>query len=154
VAGNFDRYVRSKRSGAGFKVAVMAIKSEKRSAPTDNAEVDGAAAGLAKVVFRGIHQLAPEAGALARWIYPQQSEITAITAEFNIDATRKAHTIFRKQKLSFFHVRAHAIGIGAIAPDERLLDAECGVDEVGQSWHIVSLTKANDETVCARAQIR
>jgi len=55
MAGNLGGHVRSEKSGAGFEVAEVAIKSGKGRARADDTEVNRDAAGLAEKVLRGIH---------------------------------------------------------------------------------------------------
>src|SRR5260370_39886564 len=49
-------HVRSEGTGAGFEITEVAIKSRKGRARTDDAKVDGEAAGLRDKILRGIHQ--------------------------------------------------------------------------------------------------
>src|SRR5438309_7572921 len=55
VAGNFGGHVLSERSGAGFDVTEVAIKSGKGRARADNAEVDRNTASFAEEILGGIH---------------------------------------------------------------------------------------------------
>jgi hypothetical protein len=125
-----------KGGGAGFRVAQVAIKRKEWRAGADHAEVDGDAALFAKVAFGGVHQFAAQAGALACGIDAKEAEIAAIASEFDVNATREAGRIFDKQEVSLFHISRDSFGIGAIAFDERPLDAEGGVDQSGEAFNI------------------
>jgi hypothetical protein len=143
VAGDFQWDVRSERSRAGFEVAEVAIESGERDARADDAQIDGSAAGCAEVILRRVHEFAAQARALARRIDTEQSQVTTITPEFDVDAADEAAGIFREQEFSFLHVSANAFGIDALAFDEGLFDAECGVDQAGERFCVGVLSGTN-----------
>lgn len=154
MARDFGRSIRWEWSGSGFGVAEMTIKSRKRDARADDAQIDGPAASLAEIILRRVHQFAAKATALARRIDTEQSQITASSADFDVDTSGKPGGVFRKQKLSFFHVGPDAIWIDAVAFDKGLLDKEGRVDEPRERFHIMTLGKANSQVVRAQAGIR
>lgn len=154
MAGNFGLDFGWKGGGAGFGVAQVAIKSEQRRPGADHAKVDGDAALSDKVVCGGVHQFAPQAGALPRGIDAQQTQIAAIAAKFYVNATSETCRIFRQKEFPFFHVGADAFGIRAIAVYEGLLDAKSEVDQTGEGFDIGFLSEANVYFLQVRTRIR
>ena len=73
MAGDFGRDIGSERGGADFNIAEVAIESGERGACADDAEINGVATGLAKVILCCIHQFAAHASALAGRIDAEQS---------------------------------------------------------------------------------
>src|SRR5438132_2376530 len=136
VAWDLEGYVGSEGSSPGFVIAEVAVKGRKRNPRANDAEVDGPATGLPKVVFGGIHHFATEPGSLPQGIHAKQPQVTSVTVNLNVDASGQARGILSDEKCSFGHIRANASGINAIALDEGLLDAKSGVDQAGERIHI------------------
>ena len=152
MAGDLGGHVRSERSGPGFEVAEVAIKRRKGRARTDDAKVDGDAAGLAEKILRGVHQFAAQASALVRWVHTEQAEVATVSAKLNVDAPREARGILRQQEFPFLHVGADTVRVGAIAFDEGLLDAEGGVDQTSQGFHVRKGRYAETQGVLLRSR--
>jgi hypothetical protein len=153
VARDFHGDVRSERSGAGFNEPETAIESWERGARADDAQIDGWATHCAKVILCCVHEFAAQASALARRFDTEQSQIAAITAEFDVDAPGKAGGIFREQEFPFLHVSTHAVGIDAVALDEVLFDSKGGVDQVGEWFDIGVLSETNPYAFHSRTRI-
>ena len=147
MAGNFGGHVRSERSGAGFDVTEVAIKSGKGRARADNAEVDRNTAGFAEEILGGIHELAAQAGALARCLYTEQAEVATVTAPFDKNAPGQGGTVFGKQEFASFHVGADAVRARAVACDEGLLDAESGVDQADEGVDVAKICRAEAQGI-------
>ncbi len=143
VAGDLGLDFCRKGRGAGFNVAEMTVKGRKGRAWINYPEVDGDATVFAKVVFGGVHQFPAQAGPLEPGIYAEETQIAAIAAKFDVNATSEARGIFRDQEFSFFHVGADALGIRAVALNEGLLNEEGGVDQAGEGFDIGFLREAN-----------
>src|SRR5437016_9666271 len=99
----------------------MRIKPRKRAARADNAQIDSAAIGRAKIILTRLHQFASQARTLPPRLHAQQSKVTAFSPQFQVHASGKPMRIFGNKKLPFFQVRPHPSRIDAIAFDEWLL---------------------------------
>jgi hypothetical protein len=128
----------------------MAIESRKWSARTDDAQVDRNATGFAKVIFRGVHKLAAQAGALPRRIHTEQPEVAAIGAEFDVNATDEASGILGEEEFPFCHVRAKALSVNSITFNESLLDAEGGIYQADEIVHVSGGRHAEMQAFLAR----
>ena len=154
MAGNSCWDLGGEWSGAGFNVAEMPVEGRQWSARADDAQIDGLTTGLAKIILRRVHQSAAQAGALPSGINAKQSQIAAISAKFDVNTSGEFRGVFRKEKLSFFHVSADAVKAGAVAIYEGCLHPECGVDEPREHFHILALAEANSQIACGWTRIR
>jgi hypothetical protein len=136
MAGNLEGHIGSKRSGADFEVAEVAVKGRERCARAHDAEVDGPATCFAEIALGDIHHFATEPGSLTQWVHAKQAQVAAVTAEFDIDAGREGRGISSDEEFAFCHVGANAFGVDAIAFDEGLLDAESGIDQTNERFGI------------------
>src|SRR5712692_1066103 len=112
------RSVCRERRSSRFDVAEVAIKSRQRCTRADDSQINGDTARGTKTILRSVHQFAAQSGSLAPWFHAEQTQVAAIPANFDIDAASKAHTIFRQQKFSLFHVRANTVSVDALTLDE------------------------------------
>ena len=136
MAGNLDGHIWSKGSRTDFEVAKVAIKGRERRARADDAEVDGLATCFAKIIFSGIHHYAAEPGSLTQRVHTKQAQVAAIAAEFDIDASCEGLGISSDEEFAFCHVGSNAFGVDAVAFDEWLLRAECGIDQTNERFAI------------------
>ena len=147
MAGNLDGYICSKGSGSDFEVAKVAIKGRERRARADDAEVDGAATCFAKKVLGSIHHFAAEPGSLPYRVYAKQAQVAAVTAEFDIDASYEGRGISSDEEFAFYHVGANSFGVDAVAFDEGLFHAECGIDQTNEGVDIGSISRTDLQSV-------
>ena len=87
------------------------------------------------------------------WIHAEEAEITAIAAKLDIDTTGQAGGTFGEQELSFLHVGADTIGIGAVAFDEGLLNAEGSVNERSKRSDIRTLSESDVQSIQSRMRV-
>src|SRR5437762_13492281 len=102
----------------------MRIKPRKRPARADNAQIDSAAIGRAKIILTRLHQFASQARTLPPRLHAQPSKVTAFSPQFQVHASGKPMRISGNKKLPFFQVRPHPSRIAASAFDEWLLHAK------------------------------
>lgn len=143
VARHFKRNVRSKWRGAGLGVAQMRVKPRKRLARADNAQIDGAAIGRAKIILRRLHQFASQPGTLPPGLHAEQPKITAFSSQFHVHASREAVRVFRNKKSPFFQVSRYAQRIDALAFEERALHDKRRIDEPRERFNIGGTGKTN-----------
>ena len=143
MARHFYRRVWRKRRSAHLNVAEVTIKSRQGRTRADDAQINSDTVRSAKKMLRCIHELAAQSGSLPPWFHSEQTQVAAISANFDIDAASKTHRILGDQEFPLFHVPANTVGIDAIAFDERQLDAERKIDQRGEGLDVRALCAAN-----------
>src|SRR2546429_1565802 len=83
----------------------MRKKPRKRPARANNAQIDSAAIGRAKIILPRLHQFASQARTLPPRLHAQQSKVTAFSPQFQVHASGKPMRIFGNKKLPFFQDR-------------------------------------------------
>src|SRR5258706_5373236 len=110
----------------------MRVERLNVGARTNRAHIHRNATGVRGKFFRGSDEFAAEAPSLQRGLYTEKSEIHAVAALLEIDATDKSASLFEKQKLAGAQVLQRAFAVDAIGTDERTLNLKCSVDELCQ----------------------
>ena len=128
----FDRYVSPVRLG----VAQVMVKRWKRSACADHPQIHGDAVCLVKEFLRHIHQLATQAGSLARRIHGEQPNIPAIPSQLDVDAAGEATGILCDQESSTFEKGPNAIHTGAITIEDVTFNSEGCVDQASKGFSV------------------
>ncbi len=143
MARHFYRRVWRKRRPAGFRIAKVTVKPRQGFARADNSQINSDTVRIAKKILGSVHQFAAQSGSLAPWFHAEQTQVAAISANFDIDTASKARDILGDQEFSLFHVLTNTIGIDAISLDEGQLDAERNIDQRGESFDIRALCETN-----------
>src|SRR5271165_1309612 len=86
VAGASGMHAGGERRSAALDISEMSIIAGEFLAQIDDGEIDEAAAGLAAVVFSGIHQAPAEALLLAQRIDGQKTKIGSFALGLKVDA--------------------------------------------------------------------
>jgi len=136
MARNLYGNVRSEGGGPGFEITEMAIEGGEGLARADDAEVDRIAARFAKVVLGSFHQFAAQADALPQRVDAEQAQVAAVAAKLDIDASGEASRVFGEEKFARGHVGANTFGIDAVTFDVGQFDAESGVDQDDERFHV------------------
>src|SRR5882672_212456 len=153
MARHFYRRVWRKRRSAGFHIAEVTVKPRQGFARADNSQINSNTVRITEKILGSVHQFAAQSGSLAPWFHAEQTQVPAITANFDIDAASKAHRIFREQKSSLLHVLANTARVDAVALDEGQLDAERHVDQSREGFDIRALCETNPYVVPIRKRI-
>src|SRR5256885_508294 len=112
-------------------------------ARTNRAQVHSNASGVHGKFFRGGHEFAAEAPSLQRGLYAEKSEVHAVAALLEIDATCERGGLFEKKKLAGAQILQRAFTVDTIGADKGTLDFKRGVDELCQRVSVGIFRKTN-----------
>src|SRR6267378_4710891 len=143
MARHSCRSVWRKRRRARLNVAKVTIKSRQGRTCADDSLINSDTVRPTKEILSIIHEFAAQSGSLASWFHPEQTQVAAIPANFDINAAGKARRILGDQEFPLFHVLTNTAGIDAIAFDERQLDAERNIDQRGEGLDVRALCASN-----------
>ena len=115
--------------GAVFDIAKLPVISWQFLAHIYEREIHEPASGGAAVLFGCGDQAHPDSGTLTLRIDCQQSEVTALAVQFNVNATGQ-HSVFEVQEeFPFLKKGANSLRICAIGVGEETLGAKRGVHQ-------------------------
>ncbi len=115
--------------GAVFDISELPVIGWQFLAHIYEREIHEPASGGAAVLFGGGDQANPDSGALTPRIDCQQSEVTALAVQFNVNATGQ-HSVFEVQEeFPFPKKGANFLRICAIGIGEETLRAKGGVHQ-------------------------
>jgi hypothetical protein len=141
--GWFGCLVCGKWQSAAFDIAVTVIKRGQFDAQIHNREVHESAAGGAAVFLGGGNQARSQARTLQFRLDREQTEISAIFAQFYIDTAGQRTRFLGKQELSFLHQCANFFGVGAVAVNEEAFRAKGEIHQARNVLGMVDLCRTS-----------
>jgi hypothetical protein len=99
-------------------------------------EIHEPASGGAAVLFGGSDKTSPDSRALTLRIDCQQSEVTALAAQFNVNATGEGSVFEVQEEFAFLKKGANLLRISAVGVDEETLGAKGRVHQACDSGRV------------------
>ena len=118
------------RLGTDDLVSQALVKGKQLRGPRANdAQIHYSGTRTLREFLRGGNQLRSQAGALARRLHREESQIGTILADFDINASHQSAGILGQKKFAASHIRADSEIIDAIAAKNGLLNDKRSIDQ-------------------------
>jgi hypothetical protein len=129
VNREFGDLIGRKGQGGGRHIAKLLVEGGQLLPQIYVREIHKPASGGAAVLFGGDDQASPDSGALTLRIDCQQSEVTALAAQFNVNATRQHSVLDVQEEFAFLKKGANFLGICTVGVYIETLRAKGGVHQ-------------------------